>query len=321
VAVTYHQNVLVFDLGGTKLASAVINPASGKLLSFCQSPTPADGGSAACMRTMFDLGRRAMQEAGVETAARVGISFGGPVSSDRQYILRSYHISGWEGMALPRIASEEFNCPASMDNDANAAALGAWTFDAQQKVDNLIYIQISTGVGSGFILDRKLYRGSALAGEFGHMNIQPGGPRCTCGKDGCVESVCSGWALAREGRAALQKVDVHSPLYRIASEQTGPLDARLVFQAAREDDASAKLILENAFTLLGMAVANLIYLFDPGMIILGGGVMRSEDMIQPILQTTLDREVLPLFKNRYQLRFSRLDGRETLLGAALLCVG
>jgi hypothetical protein len=89
-----------------------------------------------------------------------------------------------EGIPLSALASEAFSCPASMDNDANAAALGAWTFDAQQEVDNLIYIQISTGVGSGFILDRKLYRGGALAGEFGHMNIQPGGPKCTCGKEG-----------------------------------------------------------------------------------------------------------------------------------------
>jgi glucokinase len=313
-----NPNVLALDLGGTKLAAAVINPDSGQLLSICQSPTPADGGSSACMRTMFDLGRRAMQEAGVETPARVGISFGGPVSSDRQHVLCSFHVSGWEGMALPRIASEEFNCPASMDNDANAAALGAWTFDAKQKVDNLIYIQISTGVGSGFILDRNLYRGGALAGEFGHMNIQPGGPECTCGKAGCVEAVCSGWALATEGQAALQAADPESPLYRIASSNAISLDACMVFQAARASDPAAGRILQNAFSRLGTAIANLVSLFDPDMIILGGGVMRSKDMIQPILEKTLDREILPLFKNRYQLRFSTLEGRETLLGASLL---
>jgi glucokinase len=313
-----NPNVLALDLGGTKLASAVINPVSGQFLSFCQSTTPAEKGAAACIQAMFALGQKAVAEAGVSSVARVGISFGGPVSNDRKRVLRSFHVSGWDEIALPQLASEAFGCPASMDNDANAAALGSWTFDARQEPDNMLYIQISTGVGSGFILNRKLYRGQALAGEFGHSTIQPGGPKCTCGKKGCVESVCSGWALAREGRAALLKAEVHSPLYQIASTNNGPLDARLVFQAAREGDASANHILENAFTRLGTAVANLIYLFDPGMIVLGGGLIRSKDLIQPILDKAFEQEVHSLFRERCQIRFSTLEGREPLFGAALL---
>jgi glucokinase len=311
-------NVLALDLGGTKLASAVINPATGQFLSFCQSATPAEKGAAACIQAMFALGQKAVAEAGVTSIDRVGISFGGPVSSDRKHVLRSFHVSGWDGIALPQLASEAFGCPARMDNDANAAALGAWTFDACQEADNMLYIQISTGVGSGFILNRKLYRGQALAGEFGHTIVQPDGPKCTCGKKGCVESVCSGWALAREGRAALLKAEVHSPLYKIASTYAGPLDARLIFQAAREGDPAATSILQNAFTRLGTAVANLIYLFDPGMIILGGGLIRSKDLIQPILEKTLEREVQSVFRERCQIRFSTLEGREPLLGASLL---
>jgi glucokinase len=264
------------------------------------------------------LGQKAVAEAGVTSIARVGISFGGPVSSDRKHVLRSFHVSGWEGIVLPQLASEAFGCPASMDNDANAAALGSWTFDAYQEPDHMLYIQISTGVGAGFILNRKLYRGQALAGEFGHNTIHPGGPKCTCGKQGCVESVCSGWALARKGRAALLKADVQSPLYQIASTYDAPLDARLVFQAAREGDPAATSILHNAFTRLGSAVANLIYLFDPGMIILGGGLIRSKDLIHPILEKTLEQEVHSLFRERCQLRFSTLEGREPLLGASLL---
>jgi glucokinase len=244
-------NVLALDLGGTKLASAVINPVSGQLLSFCQSSTPAEKGAAACIQAMFALGKKAVAEANVSSIARVGISFGGPVSSDRKQVLRSFHVSGWDGIALPQLASEAFGCPANMDNDANAAALGSWTFDACQEADHMLYIQISTGVGSGFILNKKLYRGQALAGEFGHITIQPGGPQCTCGKKGCVESVCSGWALAREGQAALLKAEAQSPLYKIASTYAGPLDARLVFQAAREGDRASISILHSAFTVWG----------------------------------------------------------------------
>jgi glucokinase len=313
-----HRYVLALDIGGTKLASAVIDTAQGRILSCCRSSTPAEKGAATCIEAIFALGHQALSKADIKTVAGVGISFGGPISGDRQTVLRSFHVTDWEGIPLSALASEAFSCPASMDNDANAAALGAWTFDAQQEVDNLIYIQISTGVGSGFILDRKLYRGGALAGEFGHMNIQPGGPKCTCGKEGCVESICSGWALAREAQAALQRADPESPLYRIASSNAAALDACMVFQAARAGDPAAGRILQNAFSRLGSAIANLVSLFDPGMIILGGGVMRSKDLIRPILEKTLDREILPLFKNRYQLRFSTLEGRETLLGASIL---
>jgi glucokinase len=313
-----HPYVLALDLGGTKLASAVIDTAQSRMISCCQSPTPAEKGAAACIEAMFALGRQAISEAGGKTIARVGISFGGPVSSDRQTVLRSFHITGWEDILLPKLACEEFCCPAYMENDANAAALGAWGFDGHQNEDYMLYIQISTGVGAGFILNRKLYRGNTLAGELGHINVQPGGPQCSCGKAGCLESVCSGWALAREGRAALQPASPDSPLYQIATSTESPVDARMVFEAARAGDPSAKRIIKQAFTALGTVIANLICLFDPGMIVLGGGLMRSKDVFQPILAATLEREVHPLFKDRYQLRFSTLEGREPLFGASLL---
>jgi glucokinase len=225
-----NPNVLALDIGGTKLASAVINPVSGQIVSLCRSATPVAGGAASCIEAVVDLGHQALHKAGVRSVARVGISFGGPTASDRQSVLHSFHVTGWEGIALPRLVSEAFCCPASMDNDANAAALGAWTFDAHQRTDNMIYIQISTGIGSGFILNRRLYRGNALAGEFGHVTVQPGGPKCSCGKAGCIESVCSGWALAREGQAALKATHPNSPLFQIASSNNGRLDARLIFQ-------------------------------------------------------------------------------------------
>jgi glucokinase len=315
---TTSPKVLALDFGGTKLASAVIDPNGGRVLSFCQQFTPAEHGSAASIQTMLDLGFQAIAQAGVKEVSRVGISFGGPVSADRQAVLHSFHVSDWEGVGLPGLASEAFGCPASMENDANAAALGAWTFDAHQSPDHMVYIQISTGVGAGFILNRNLYRGGALAGEFGHITAKPGGERCTCGKNGCVESICSGWALARDGQTALHQVSPGSPLRRLASVQGDRVDARIVFQAAREGDALAQKIIEDAFSALGTAIANTICLLDPGLVLLGGGVMRSWDLIQPILETTLEREVHPMFKNRYRLDCSKLEGRETLLGAALL---
>jgi glucokinase len=313
-----HPYVLALDLGGTKLAAAVIDTTQGRMLSCCRTSTPAEKGAGACIEAMFALGHQAISEAEIKTVAGVGISFGGPVSSDRQTVLRSFHVAGWEGISLPALASEAFCCPASMENDANAAALGAWAFDGHQNEDYMLYIQISTGIGSGIILNRKLYRGNALAGELGHISVQASGPKCSCGKAGCLESVCSGWALAREGRAALRTASPDSPLFRLASSAVDPIDARMIFEAARAGDAVAKRIIEQSFTSMGTVIANLIALFDPGLIVLGGGLMRSKDVFQPILASTLEREIHPLFRDRYQIRFSTLEGREPLFGAALL---
>ncbi len=314
---SFSPHALALDFGGTKLAAAVVDTACGQTLSHKRCTTPAGRGAHAGIQTMFDLGRQALQAAGVSQPARIGISFGGPVSADRRQVLDSHHVAGWSGIPLPQLASEAFGCPASMDNDANAAALGAWAFDANREPHNLVYIQVSTGVGAGLILDGHLYRGRSLAGELGHITLQPGGPGCTCGKRGCLESLCSGWAIARDGRKSLAEAKPGSPLARLRI-RTEDLDARLVLQAARDGDPLAAQVSERAFTALGLAVANLISLLDPDLLILGGGVMRAEDIVGPILISTLERELSPMFRDRYSLRFSSLDGNETLLGAALL---
>ncbi len=310
--------VLALDFGGTKLAAALVDTESGNMLAYRRQNTPADRGARASIQNMFDLGRQALQAAGVLKPARIGISFGGPVTTDRRQVLVSNHVADWEGVSLPQLASETFDCPAAMDNDANAAALGAWAFDAGRQPSNMVYIQISTGVGAGLILNRRLYRGGALAGEAGHFTMQPNGPECTCGNRGCLESLCSGWAIARDGREALPLAAPESPLFQLCAGRPQELDARLVLQAARMSDPLAMQIADRAFTTLGIAIANIVCLVDPDVVMLGGGVMRSEDIARPVLLAAIQRELSPMFKDRCRLRFSSLDGNETLLGAALL---
>ena len=311
-------HVLALDFGGTKLAAGLVDIRSGQILAYQRRDTPAAQGAAASIQTMLDLGRQVLQQAGIAQAARVGISFGGPVSANRQQVLVSNHVADWDGVALPHLAAAAFSCPAAMDNDANAAALGAWAFDAHRQPNNLVYIQISTGVGAGLILNRTLFRGGALAGEVGHITMQAGGPECTCGKRGCLESLCSGWAIARDARRALRAAAPDSLLMRRCAGQPESLDARMVLEAAAQGDPLAWGIAEQAFTALGIAIANVICLIDPDRIVLGGGIVRAEGVVRAVLEPTLAREIPAMFKNRCQLSFSKLEGRETLLGAALL---
>lgn len=312
------DQVLALDIGGTKLAAAVIDAANGRILAEVRRAAPSEQGAPAVIQTMFEMGAQALNETNLRKPSRVGISFGGPVSADRKSVLMSNHVAGWGGIPLPLLAEEAFGCPAFMDNDANAAALGSWHFDTACEPDNLIYVQISTGIGSGIVLNRNLYRGGSLAGEVGHITVTPQGPECVCGKHGCLESLCAGWALARAGRDALLSADVASPLRRMSGGDINRVDARLVIEAARAGDAQAAGIIHQAFTALGIAIANVISLFDPQVVILGGGVTRAEAEMRAVLEPVIDRELHPLFKNRCKLEFSSLNGKETLLGAALL---
>jgi glucokinase len=205
-----------------------------------------------------------------------------------------------------------------MDNDANAAALGEWYFGAGKRVENMIYIQVSTGVGAGLILNGQLFRGNALAGEFGHITILPDGPICVCGRPGCVESMCSGWAIARDGRAAFEVSAVNSPLHQLCNNLADQISAQTVIEAYRQGDLLAQAILEKAFTGLAIGISNMVSLFDPDSVVLGGGVTRAQDVLLQFLNPALEKYLHPLSKNRFALKFSELNGMETLLGAALL---
>lgn len=208
-----------------------------------------------------------------------------------------------------------------MDNDGNAAALDEWSFGAGKDYENMLYIQVSTGVGSGMILGKQVYRGSGLAGEFGHMTVMADGPMCVCGKSGCVESLASGWALAREGRLAYETSIAGSPLHLLAEGDPQSIDADLVIEAARRGDPLATALIDRSFSYLGIGISGAIVLLDPQMVVLGGGITQSWDMLHPRLQASLVKHLPAMFHDRVKVTASKLSGTETLLGAAMLALG
>jgi glucokinase len=316
------EYVLALDFGGTKLAAAVVNTTTGKITAHTRKATPVLQGAEATINTMIEIGWETLKQSGVkDQIMRVGISFGGPVNKDRTTVLHSHHVAEWDGIVLTERISNSFNLPAFMENDANAAALGEWYFGAGERVENMVYLQVSTGVGAGLILNHQLYRGEALAGEFGHITVLPNGPTCTCGREGCVESLCSGWAIARDGKDALHRAAPNSPLWQLSDGKEENITARMVIDSYRKDDPIAKTILERSFTSLGIGVANMICLFDPEIVVIGGGIARARDVMLEFLTPALGKYAHHLLKNRYRLAFSELAGIETLLGAALLTEG
>lgn len=311
---------LTFDFGGTKLAAALVNITDGKLSNLIRLPAPAEEGADACLQAMVRAGTTILQTCAIprKDIRGIGISFGGIVSDNLRTVVTSMHVKNWNGFPLPERVAELFEIPTYMENDGNAAALGEWAFGAGKGTRNMLYVQISTGVGSGLILSGKLFRGQGLAGEFGHMTIEPDGPLCACGKNGCVESLASGWALKKYALEAFQKAETNSPLYRLGHVDPAQIDARMVIQASQEGDELASAIVERGFRALGLGICNAASLLDPEMVVLGGGITRNWDVLAPIVQSTMQQHLLPFSRQRVKLAHSILDGNETLLGAAML---
>jgi len=306
------DRVLVFDFGGTKLAAAVIDVRNGNILQEVRCATPAAQGAPACVEAALKLGDELNQG---QAFRGVGISYGGPVTKDRQHCVNSQHIAGWENYPLIQVFEDHFQLPVVMDNDANLAALGSWAYDAHQKPDHFLYIQASTGIGGGLVLNRQLYRGSGNVGEFGHSTVENNHYPCVCGNIGCMETICAGWGITAQAKEALAAAQPH-PFWRKIPADT--ISAKLVFDAIRAGDLVMKTIIADAFTHFAVGLANAITLVGVEQVILGGGIFQSTDILAPIVVPTVENNLPPYMRNSCEVGFSTLKGRETLLGAAML---
>jgi glucokinase len=297
-----HSLILAFDFGGTKLAAAIVDLKKGEINSYKRIRISADTTGPECLDQMLQMGKTILNESSYGLIDGIGVSFGGPVSPDGKSVLKSQHIIGWEKFPLVSSIEQEFKLPAVMENDANAAAIGEWFFGAGKKASPFVYVKLSTGIGSGIIIDGNIIKGQGLAGEIGHLTIEKNGPKCKCGNRGCLESFAAGWALDEEAQ-------------RLLGESASSKD---LFTAYRLMNPDAQQIILDAMSSLALVVNNIICILDPSVIVFGGGMSKSNDVIRDILFPMVDAVAPPFLKNRTQLAFSDLDGKETLFGAALI---
>jgi len=306
------DRALVFDFGGTKLAAAIIEAKTGTIIKEERTSTPATQGAETCVQSMLKMGdclNDGQQFRGI------GISFGGPVTRDRQHCVKSQHVTGWDNCPLIQIFEDHYQLPAAMDNDANLAALGSWFYDAHQKPENFLYVQASTGIGGGLVLGRKLYRGAGIAGEFGHIIVEGNQRTCMCGNIGCIETICAGWGIAKQAKEILSTSNPH-PFWK--NSPLAQITAKNVFDSIRAGDDAMKTMIDEAFTHFGVALSNAVALVGVEQVILGGGIFQSSDILAPIILPVVGQNLPPYMKGSCQISFSTLAGRETLLGAALL---
>lgn len=279
---------------------------SGDVLVSAEEPTPADEGAAGSLRAALESAEELVRRN--PTLRRpllgIGVSFGGPIAGDDGRIIRSMHVDAWDGAGLSEALSDRFRLPVTIENDANAAALAEATFGAGSDAGVVLYVQISTGIGAGLVVDRAIYKGRGGAGELGHVVADANGSLCGCGNKGCLETVAAGWALAREAR-------------RVLDAPSSSTDARALVEAARRGEQPAQEIVARAFSALGTAVADCVNLLDPDVVVIGGGIARAWDVLSPVLEDELERHVVPHLREPRRLAQSQLGSHAPLVGAAI----
>lgn len=313
-AVDVRPVVLGLDVGGTKLAAGVVD-AAGQVRSFAVARTHADRGPEEGLERLFELGRGAVAASGIapEEIAAVGIGCGGPLDAERGVLVAPPHLPGWSDVPLAALAEEAFGVPAVLENDATAAAAGEHRFGAGVGRRHLVYLTISTGVGGGVVLDDRLYRGAMGNGaELGHVTVDWDGRPCPgCGRTGCHEAYVSGTSIAARAREALARADVPSVLAALAD-----LTAADVAAAARDGDAVAAAVWEETTAALACGVVSIVNVFEPEVVVVGGGVSRAgEQLLGPVRKALRATAMSPAGRAVEVVR-SPLGDRVGVVGAA-----
>ena len=284
--------LLALDFGGTKHSAAVIAPGERQWRKQRRVFSPPDADAQYDIATMFALAHELLD--GTQPDA-IGVSFGGPVDFVTGVVRLSHHVPGWENTPLRRMLEAEFDAPASVDNDANAAALGEHRYGAGQGCGSMMYITVSTGVGGGWILGGKPWRGvDGMAGEIGHVVIDPNGPLCLCGKRGCVERLASGPYMAQQARERLRAWPERGQILRaLAQDKAEAVTGELLAQAAAQGDDLAQEVLERGARALGVGLGNTANLINPQRFVLGGGVTKSGDFWWESMRRAARETALP----------------------------
>ena len=279
--------ILALDLGGTSFRVAIANT-NGEILRHHKGEVTPDDPEQTIER-IKDALASLLSNINTSTVRGMGVAIAGLVTQSG-VLLTSPNLLAWYGTPIKSIFEKELKLPVWVGNDATLAALGEYKFGAGKGCHDLIYITVSTGIGGGVIVGGKLLMGaSGFAAEVGHMTIDVNGPRCNCGNIGCLETLASGTAIARMAVERLSQGG-KSAITELAGGDLKKVNAEVVETAARAGDALAKEVMDVAGANLGVGVVNLIHIFNPELIIIGGGVSKAGDLIfEPVRRMVAKR--------------------------------
>ncbi len=310
--------VLVVDLGGTKISVALMDSVY-TVLAREKYPTEAGGGPVAVIGRLFHAMDHILEQGCVSAGSLSGICIAaaGFIDMASGVITGSPNLPGWSDIPLRDRVQARYGARTYLINDARAAALGEHRLGAGTGTANMVLLTLGTGIGGGIIMGNKLYFGTlGTAGEIGHMSIDRNGPECPCGNHGCLEVLASGTAIAREARQRL-----------VAGEKSGLMDmvhgnlelitAENVAVAARAGDRLSSDVIGWAGANLGVGLVNLVNIFNPEMIVLGGSVANMGELIIGPAGSVVEKRAIAIAARRVRIVTARLGNDAGIFGAAI----
>jgi glucokinase len=297
--------ISAIDIGGTKIAVGEVNE-SGKVVARLEVPTQAEQGFSHAMERIRKMLRANAKSTGSNILG-IGIACTGPVDPFSGEIGNVDFLEGWQGHNPVQELSREFGVQAAMENDADAGVLAEAAWGAGKGKRNLVYVTVGTGIGAGLILDGKLYRGVDQSHpELGHHVIDASGPACGCGARGCWESLACGPAMVAWLEQRVPKNYPHLE----------DLTAKRICELAEEGDFWARRAVERESHYLGVGLANLITLFTPEIIVLGGSVMNSAHLFRDGFQEVIRQTCRLVPAEKTELAVASFGPDSALIGAA-----
>ncbi len=261
---------------------------------------------------------------------RVGVAVGGLVNTHSGVVQMLHHAHGWNNFPLQDYLAERLDIPCIIDNNANAAALAEAQYGAGKQIDGgtrkagrgLLYIGLGRGVGGGFILDGKIYHGvGGTAGEIGHMLVKENGPKCSCGGYGHLEAIASAQAIVRAMIGlSIEYPETEEAIRRVTGGRAERITAGQVFSLAAQGDVVARRVVDDVYTYLGIALANIVHFINPGVIILGGQVAQAGDLLLQPLEERVHQLCMPGVRQSVQIVQGQLGSEANIMGAVMLAL-
>lgn len=291
------HTILGVDIGGTKCAviiGSIDEKGRIKLNQKSSFPTESEKGFEHTIGRIFNTIDTELGKAGFspDNLSAIGISCGGPLDSKKGVIMSPPNLPGWDDIPIVDLFEKQYKVKTSVQNDANACALAEWKYGAAQGYDNVIFLTFGTGMGSGLILDGRLYAGTNdMAGEIGHIRLDRNGP-VGYGKAGSFEGFCSGGGITQLAQTkALEKLQMGEKVSFCKSiDQLGDITAKMVAEAAFSDDPVAIDVYRVCAKYLGNALSILIDILNPQIIVLGSIYGRAQKLIEPAMREVIIQE-------------------------------
>jgi len=314
--------IIGIDVGGTKVAGGLVTE-KGRLVSSSIVPTRADEGFQTSYGQVVQLIESLLHEAqGKHNVRGIGICAPGPLDPKAGLVINAPNLRGWRNIKLAQKLADHFGLPAKVENDANAAGLAEVLFGVAVGLRDVFYVTVSTGIGTGIIIDKKVYHGkNGVAGEGGHVSIDFHSPyRCGCGTYGCIEALAAGPAMARRARVMLeQDYKAKSLLREMCHGHTSRITPKMIQEAARAKDRIAQAIVDETGFYLGVWLAGMLTLLDPAAIVIGGGVAQiGRPLFRKIKETIPHYTINRRFASKTPLLPAKLQKQVGVFGAASL---